>query len=79
MVGIDDPFDLDGERTTLRQLASQGRLMVHHSLDYSPVGSTQSREAWWADVPKGEGRNMEISRATYEALKALGVPDNPSP
>jgi hypothetical protein len=74
MPNIDEPIVLErGERTSLRQLATEGRLTLRRSAD--PASKT--RTALWADVRPGRG--WEINEETYSQLKALGVPEEPSP
>ena len=76
MIGSEDSITLDsGARTTLRQLASEGRVTVWHSGSYSPDSTSEAQQAWWADF--SAGRSYEISKATYEFLKTLGAPDLP--
>ena len=75
MRGIDDPMVIErGERTSLRQLASEGRLTLRRS-GSDPASKT--RTTLWADVRPGRG--WEIHEQTYAQLKALGVPEEPSP
>jgi len=67
MRGIDEPIVLErGERTSLRQLATEGRLTLR-----------RSGLSLWADVRPGRG--WEVNEDTYSQLKALGVPEEPSP
>ena len=77
---IDQRFPLGtGEFTTLRQLASDGRLLLRRSGSYPPAGSNEPRKALWTDVVNPRDPNategFEISRETYDALVAMGVPD----
>ena len=53
MIGLDDAINLGAERrkpTTLRQLASGGRLVLRKSGSYRPAGAVEPRKALWADV-----------------------------
>jgi hypothetical protein len=78
MRGIDEPIVLErGERTSLRQLASEGRLTLRRSGSYGPDPASKTRTMLWADVRLGRG--WEIDEQTYAQLKALGVPEEPSP
>jgi len=74
MPGIDDSFALPSdERTTWRQLAVAGRLTLWHSGSFRATPA--SRTVWWAEVRTGFGvQSIKISEATYNELKALGVP-----
>jgi hypothetical protein len=74
MRDIDDPIVLErGERTSLRQLATEGRLTLRRFGSHGP----KTRTTLWADVRSGRG--WEINEETYSQLKALGVPEEPSP
>lgn len=74
MRGIDDPMVIErGERTSLRQLATEGRLTLRRS-GSDPTSKTHM--TLWADVRPGRG--WEIDEQTYAQLKALGVPEEPS-
>jgi hypothetical protein len=79
MRGIDEPIVLErGERTSLRQLATEGRLTLRRSNAYSPDPASKTRTTTvWADVRRGRG--WEIDEQTYAQLKALGVPEEPMP
>ena len=79
MRSIDEAIVLErGERTSLRQLASEGRLTLRRSNAYNPDPASKTRTtALWADVRPGRG--WEINEKTYSQLKALGVPEEPSP
>ena len=78
MRGIDEPIVLErGERTSLRQLASEGRLTLRRSGSYGPDPASKTRTTLWADVRPGRG--WEINEQTYAQLKALGVPEEPPP
>ena len=78
MRGIDEPIVLErGERTSLRQLASEGRLTLRRSGSYGPDPASKTRATLWADVRPGRG--WEVNEETYSQLKALGVPEEPSP
>jgi hypothetical protein len=75
MRGIDEPMVLErGERTSLRQLATEGRLTLRWS-GSDPASKT--RTTLGADVRPGRG--WEINEQTYAQLKALGVPEESSP
>jgi hypothetical protein len=75
MRGIDEPMVLElGERTSLRQLATEGRLTLRWS-GSDPASKT--RTTLGADVRPGRG--WEINEQTYAQLKALGVPEEPMP
>jgi hypothetical protein len=74
MRDMDDPIVLErGERTSLRQLATEGRLTLRRFGSRGP----KTRTTLWADVRSGRG--WEINEETYSQLKALGVPEEPSP
>lgn len=76
MSSIDDPLVLEtGEKTTLRQLATAGRLTLRQSDSYRPDPKSEARIALWADV--GPRRGWEITEKTYAELKALGVTEEP--
>jgi hypothetical protein len=78
MRDIDDPIVLErGERTSLRQLAAEGRLTLRRSGSYGPDPESKMRTTLWADVRAGRG--WVIDEETYSQLKALGVPEEPSP
>jgi hypothetical protein len=78
MRSIDDPIVLEqGERTSLRQLATEGRLTLRRSGSYGADPASKTRTTLWADVRSGRG--WEINEETYSQLKALGVPEDPSP
>ena len=78
MRGIDEPMVLErGERTSLRQLATEGRLTLRRSGSYGPDPASKTRTTLWADVRPGRG--WEVNEDTYSQLKALGVPEKPSP
>jgi hypothetical protein len=73
MRDIDEPIILERERTSLRQLATEGRLTLRRFGSHGP----KTRTTLWADV--WSGRGWEITEETYSQLKALGVPEEPSP
>jgi hypothetical protein len=78
MRSIDDPIVLErGERTSLRQLATEGRLTLRRSDSYGADPAKTRTTKMWADVRPGRG--WEITEETYSQLKALGVPEEPSP
>jgi hypothetical protein len=77
---LDEPFGLrDRERTTLRLLASEGRLLLRRSRSYRPAGATEPRKAFWADVVRRDDpkatEQIEISEALFTELLAMGVPE----
>jgi hypothetical protein len=77
MRNIDDAIVLErDERISLRQLASERRLTLRRSGAYGPDPASKTRTTLWADVRPGRG--WEISEHTYDQLKALGVPEEPS-
>ena len=51
MRGIDEPIVLErGERTSLRQLATEGRLTLRRSGSYGPDPESKTRMSLWTDV-----------------------------
>lgn len=78
MFGVDEPITLAGPRgevTTLRQLASEGRVVLRRS---GPYRIEDTEEALWAEVrhpgdPDGTER-FEIDTETYAKLISLCVP-----
>ena len=78
MRGIDEPIVLErGERTSLRQLATEGRLTLRRSGSYGSDPASKTPTTLWAGVRPGRG--WEINEQTYAQLKVLGVPEEPSP
>ena len=82
MIGLDDLINLAAERrkpTTLRQLASEGQLILRRSGSYRPAGAAEARKALWADVAHPSDPNategFEIGAATYADLVKMGVPE----
>jgi hypothetical protein len=74
MVGIDDLIELkDGERTTLRKLADEDRIMICQARSFGPVPRT--RQVCFAEI-YGEGE-IEISKAVFDELEHLEVPVKP--
>ena len=80
MIGLDDAINLGAERrkpTTLRQLASEGRLVLRKSGSYRPAGSDEPRKALWVDIAHPTNPNategFEISAASYAELVDMGV------
>ena len=78
MIGLDEPITLGGPRgevTTLRQLASDGRVVLHRS---APYRIEDSDEALWAEVRHPDNpdatERFEIDTGTYAKLISLGVP-----
>ncbi len=78
MISVDEPITLGGPRgevTTLRQLASDGRVVLRRS---APYRIEDSDEALWAEVrhqndPDATER-LEINTETYAEMISLGVP-----
>ena len=78
MISVDEPITLGGPRgevTTLRQLASDGRVVLRRS---APYRIEDSDEALWAEVrhpndPDATER-FEIDTETYAEMISLGVP-----
>jgi hypothetical protein len=80
MIGLDEFIILGTrERTTLRQLAGNGRIMLRRSQSYRPAEADSPRKALWADVSQPNNPNapegFEISEAVYAELLAIGVPE----
>jgi hypothetical protein len=80
MIGLDEPIILgDRQRTNLRRLAGEGRLILRRSGSYRPEGASAPRKALWADVVNAQNPNAtegwEINEADYSALLAMGVPE----
>jgi hypothetical protein len=80
MISVDEPIILGGPRgevSTLRQLASEGRVVLCRS---GPYRIEDSDEALWAEVRRpGEPdatERFEIDTETYAKLKFLGVPQS---
>lgn len=72
MIGADEPITLGGPHgqvTTLRQLASEARVVLRRS---GPYRIEDTDEALWAD-PDGTER-FEIDTETYAKLMSLDVP-----
>jgi len=53
----------------LKHAARDGVVTIWHSLSYRAAGSREPREAWFWDLGP---QNEEISKATFDKLKALG-------
>ena len=78
MISVDEPIILGGPRgevTTLRQLASEGRVVLRRS---APYRIEDADEALWAEVrhpndPDATER-LEINTETYAEMISLGVP-----
>jgi hypothetical protein len=78
MISVDEPIILGGPRgevTTLRQLASEGRVVLCRS---GPYRIEDTDEALWAEVRHPNGpdatERFEIDTETYAELVSTGVP-----
>ncbi len=80
MTILDEGVDADGERTTLRRLASEHRLVLRRSRSFSALGPSEPRAlVLWADLTDPSSspgtHGWEISEASYTELLAMGVPE----
>jgi len=70
----------DRRKTTLRDLAKEGRLILRRSGSYRPASSDEPRKALWADVVNATDPNategFEISETVYAELLAMGVAED---
>ena len=78
MISVDEPITLGGPRgevTTLRQLASDGRVVLRRS---GPYRIEDSDETLWAEVRRPDDpdatERFEIDAETYAELISTGVP-----